>query len=202
MSTEANAAPSLFQLLRGLRNRRATGTLELDVSGQKRRLHLRDGELFLPGAHPLARSLAERIEAVARRRGGATSGDATLLELVERIANLLADWSAVESRFFEGVATLPPDLVGPLPTARLLLVSATINADEAEIERRVVEFGPRFVASTRAHALADGLGYLPEEQLLLERLRHSMDLPALLEQCPIPRSAVARHLVQLVALGP
>ena len=201
MSPEATGAPDFLQDLRELRLRRATGVLEVQAAGQKRRLFLRDGEIHLPGAHPLAQRLAERLEALraaGRRPAGAAE---PLLEIVERIAEVFADWRGGGTRFREGLGTLPPDLTGPLPTARLIMLAATSGLDDAAVERRATELGPRFSASAAAPSFTDALGYQPEEDFLLERLRHPMGVPELLEGCPIPKPVAMRRLLQLVALG-
>lgn len=201
MSREVDPAPDFLDTLRGLRVRRATGVLEIQVAGQKRRLFLRAGDVHLPGAHPLAQLLAERLERIRGGAGTTAANTGPLLEIVERIAEVVADWRTADSEFREGLGVLPPDLTGPLPSARLLMLAATAGLDDAAVERRAAELGPRYSASPVAPSLADQLGYQPEEDFLLERLRHPMALPELFENCPIPRPVALRRLLQLVALG-
>jgi curved DNA-binding protein CbpA len=201
LSREVVPAPDFLETLRGLRIRRATGVLEIQVAGQKRRLFLREGEVHLPGAHPLAQLLAERLERLGGTGPPTPAAAGPLLEIVERIAEVVADWRASESEFREGLGVLPPDLTGPLPSARLLMLAATAGQDDAAVEKRAAELGPRYASSPAASSLADRLGFQPEEDFLLERLRHPMALPELLANCPIPRAVAVRRLVQLVALG-
>jgi tetratricopeptide (TPR) repeat protein len=193
---------SLFDVLRELRDRRATGVLELDAAGQKRRLYLREGSVHLPGAHPLARRLGERLEALrGSKPGPGSEPDRELYQLVERIAEVLAEWSPDEWHLREGLEALSSELVGPLPTARLLMLGATTGLDDAEIERRVQGSGARYVSARGSSTPPDALGLLPEEVFLIERLRLPMSWQEVLEGSPVPRPELARRLYQLLAVG-
>ena len=55
-----------------------------------------DGELHLPGAHPLAQRLAERLEALRAGDARKAGPGEPLLEIVERIAEVFADWRGGE----------------------------------------------------------------------------------------------------------
>jgi tetratricopeptide (TPR) repeat protein len=193
---------SLFDVLRDLRERRATGVLEIDALGQKRRLYLRDGNVHLPGAHPLARRLGERLEALRSNKSapGAVP-DRELYELVERIAEVLSDWAPDQWRLKEGLSELSSELVGPLPTARLLMLGATVGLDDAEVERRVAGSGARYISARGSSTPPDALGLLPEEVFLIERLRLPMTWGEVAEGSPVPKAELARRLCQLLAVG-
>jgi curved DNA-binding protein CbpA len=190
---------SVFELLAALRRRRASGLLELVAGEQPRRLHLREGDLWLPGGHPLGRQLAQSLDSL--ERSPSQSVRDALLELVSRIAGHLFGWDAGASRLVEGLAALPADLVGPLPTARLLMVGSVIGVEPADLERRLEGLGTRIRGVERPAAFIDALGFHPEEQYLLERLRRPMPIGDLLDGNPFPREAAVRHLAQLQWLG-
>jgi curved DNA-binding protein CbpA len=191
---------SLLSILLDLRARRATGVLEIETAAQKRRLFLVEGELHLPGAHPLARRIAERLVEFAQRRGATPAPGDPLLELLDRIGEVFSEWKPERSEFRVGLVALPPDLIGPLPTGRVLGILALAGLDDAEIERRLAEPALRLVAvATKPEP--SGVGPPPEEALLLERLRLPMTVAEVLDGSPVPRPVLARHLVRLLALG-
>jgi curved DNA-binding protein CbpA len=192
---------TLFEWLSQLRVRRATGTLELEEGVTSRRIHLRDGEVWIPGGHPLARRLAERLEAARQRRGAPMPADEPLLEILEKIAAVMVTWKADRCRFRDGVAGFPGDLVGPLPGARLLMVAATLGLDEEEIERRLALLGGRLRAAPGGLRGGDLLGFLPEEHFLVEHLALPSPAAEILDASPFPRSAAARRLLELAAIG-
>lgn len=193
----------VLEVLRALHERGASGVLEIDPAGHRRRLFFREGELHLPGGHPLARLLAGQLAELRREASGAREATRRqLFDLVERIVTVLLDWRRGEFRFFEGQGALPADLVGPLPTRRLIMIAATHGSDEAELARRLGGDSARLVAvAPAAAARRDPLGFAPEELFLLERLRVPMTVADLLRESPVPRPETTRRLAQLVATG-
>lgn len=190
---------SVFELLAALRRRRASGVLELAAGEHPRRLHLRDGDLWLPGGHPLGRQLAECLAALRERPS--ESVREALGQMVGRIAGHLAEWDTAASRFLEGLAALPGDLVGPLPTARLLMAGSVIGVGPDELERRLEASASRVRCVERPSLLLDELGLAPEEQYLVERLRRPMSIGELLDGNPFSREVAMRHLAQLQWIG-
>lgn len=193
----------VLEVLRALHERGASGVLEIDPAGHRRRLFFREGELHLPGGHPLARRLTGQL---AELGGGASGVRETtrrqLFDLVERIVTVLLDWRRGEFRFFEGQGALPADLVGPLPTRRLIMIGSTHGADDAELARRLGGDSARLVAAASEEASRrDRLGFAPEELFLLERLRVPMTVADLLRESPVPRAETTRRLAQLLAAG-
>ncbi|KAB2965963.1 MAG: tetratricopeptide repeat protein [Thermoanaerobaculia bacterium] len=194
------APASLLRILLGLRARRATGVLEIQAGGSSRRLFLVEGELHLPGGHPLAQRVAERLAALRAQRGRPLDPEDPLHELVQRIGEVFSEWRPERWTFRAGLGALPTDLVGPLPTWRVLGVMAGAGLDDAEVERRLGDPEQRLVAVPVAPD-PTGLGPTPEEALLLERLRLPMNVAEVLAGSPVPRPELARHLARLLALG-
>src|SRR3990167_7303812 len=163
----------LEEVLRGLYLRRASGILEIDQSGQKRRLYLRHGQLHLSGSHPLAKRLADHLARIrvasahqAAAGGGSAAGVTTpellsawreLRTLVARIADVFAEWRDGGFRFDSNGSLLPEDLVGPLPTGYLVMVEASRGSSEAEQLAKIG--GERAVLVTRDDPTV--LGELP-----------------------------------------
>lgn len=199
----------VLEVLRVLHARSASGVLEIDPAGHRRRLYVRDGELQLPGSHPLARGLADQVAAVRAAQAASGRGLAEadpdrqrLLDLIERIVAVVLEWRRGGYRFLEGTGTLPADLVGPLPTRRFLMIGSSLGADEAELLRRLGGEATRLVASVREESDSrDLLGLSPEEAFLLERLRQPLTVGELGRESPVGRGDLLRRLVQLAAIG-
>lgn len=195
---------SILEVLQELHFRRATGVLEVDGGEHKRRLFLRDGSLYLAGSHPLARRLGDLVKALGERSNaaGAAESRARGLALVQRMAQVISEWHQGTFRFLEDPSALAPDLVGPLPTRRLLMLGATIGATPEDLASRLGGAQVHLVAvaaKEEAEDPADLLGLGPEEQFLLERLRQPMTLEKVAFASPLDREATLRRLAQLLA---
>lgn len=197
---------SALDVVQNLHAWRATGVLEIDSGGQRRRLHFVDGELHLPGAHPLARRLAQEVDAL--RSGLASNGETAieegrrrLLQLVERMARVIADWRAGEFRFDELPAPAEGGLVGPLPTRRLVMLGAAFDLEEEALLARLGGPGARLVAGLDSAGDSDLLGLSPEERFLLERLSGPLTVDEVLASARGERGEILRRLVELAAVS-
>ncbi len=198
------AERSILEVLQELHFRRATGILEVDGGEHKRRLILRDGSLYLVGSHPLARRLGDLVRALGERsnQAGAAEARARGLDLVQRMAQVISEWRQGKFRFLEDPSALAADLVGPLPTRRLLMLGATVGATAEDLAAQLG--GPQahlvaVAAKDEAADPADLLGLGPEEQFLLERLRQPMTVENVSSESPLDRDATLRRLAQLLA---
>lgn len=196
---------SILTVLQDLHFRRSTGVLEVDGGEHKRRLFLRAGSLYLAGTHPLARRLEELVRALSDRStsAAATEARARCLDLVARMARVIGDWRTGRFRFVEDPTALTADLVGPLPTRRLLMVGATVGATPAELSARLGGDRVHFVAVSEGEHQddpSDLLGFGPEEHFLLERLRQPMTLGEVSAESPLDREATKQRLAQLLAV--
>lgn len=194
----------ILEVLQELHWRRASGVLEIDGGEHKRRLFLRHGSLYLAGTHPLARRLGELVRALSDRTNSAAASEARqrCLDLVERMAKVIGEWRTGLFRFVSDPAALGSDLVGPLPTRRLLMLGLTAGATPAELANRLGGDRVHLVAvpeSEHEGEPADLLGFGPEEQFLLERLRQPMTLGEIVAESPIDREMTQQRLAQLLA---
>lgn len=195
---------SILDVLQELHFRRATGALEVDGGEHKRRLFLRDGSLYLAGSHPLARRLGDLVKALGERSNaaGAAASRTRGLDLVQRMAQVISEWRQGKFRFIEDPSALAADLVGPLPTRRLLMLGATIGATPGDLASRLGGALVHLVAVAAKEVPedpADLLGLGPEEQFLLERLRQPMTLEKVALASPLDGEATLRRLAQLLA---
>ena len=195
---------SIFDLLQELHFDRATGVLEVAGEEHKRRLFLRGGSLYLAGTHPLARRLGELVRALSdpSQSADATAARKRCIELVERMARVIGEWKTGHYRFLDDPAARAVDLVGPLPTRRLLMVGATVGGKPADLAARLGGEKAQLVAVPEGDAPEDAndlLGLGPEEHFLLERLRQPMTLSAIVAESPFDRETTVQRLVQLLA---
>lgn len=116
---------SLRELLRSLFLERASGVLEVSVDGSKRRLFFRRGELHLPPTNPLAAQLVQRLQ-----KGGQSP---EVKEVMGRMAGVMAGWRDGVFTFEPRAETIPEDAVGPLPTAELVMATATLGRSDSQL---------------------------------------------------------------------
>jgi curved DNA-binding protein CbpA len=182
----------------------SSGVLEIDPTGHRRRLFFRDGELFLPGGHPLARRLAADLADLASTSLNAAARALRrqrLLELVARIAAVLVEWREGTYTFSSAPGVLPADLVGPVPTRRLLMTAAGAGLDARAAFERLGGEGARLVALEGPVSDADPLGFSAEERDLLQRLRLPMTVGELVHAGEGAEAETLRRLVELSAVG-
>ncbi len=176
-NSEHPIARKLLESARGLHLSRATAGLEVTFPGGIEHLFFRGGELFVPPEGSVA----------AQFNGG---GLAKVLET-------MASWSPAAVRPLD----MPPQdrrLVGPLPTARLLMEGFIRGRSEDDLieilggERAHLVAPP--VRSTGAPALD------PEDAFLLSRLEHPAALGDILYQGTMDRRTILQRLGRLRAV--
>ncbi len=182
---------SLLEHFRRLHLRRATGLLSVTSHGRARELHLLEGELHFPAAHPLARRLADlRAPADDKARRKAW------LELFDLFLPSLEGIRVAAVDFRAGRGALPGDLVGPVPTSALLRRAWGRGLDGAE---PLPVSGPRVLRSGGGPP-ADLFGWTPEELWLFERLRQPRTVAELERESPMPAAALHAALRGLEAV--
>ncbi|MGE0639089.1 MAG: DUF4388 domain-containing protein [Thermoanaerobaculia bacterium] len=201
------AETPILDVVRSIHVAGGSGTLEIDAAGQKRRLFFRSGQLFLAASHPLARKLGNLVERLRVQEDGKanvvptveqTEARKQVLEIVQRMAQVVADWREGSYSFDGSESALPAELVGPLPTSRLVMEGATIGLTESALVDRLGGPAARLV-SVRPREGTDALGWTPEELFLAERLSQPMTVEAILSESPVSRLETLVRLVQLKA---
>ncbi|MCZ7650787.1 MAG: DnaJ domain-containing protein [Thermoanaerobaculia bacterium] len=187
------AERSLPELVRELHESRASGTLELTVRGQRRRLHFVGGDIHLPATNPLARRLAA-LQAAEAGREGAPGRELTAL--VQRMVEVTADWRLGSFAFRPAAEGELDALVGPLPTLEFARLGAAALARAADPLHRLGGERARWVSVERR-----GGPLSPTEQWIVEQLRHPSELRALLDRSPVPRADLLRAAADLAAGG-
>lgn len=145
-SVTAEEAPrSVVAAVRWVYLGRRTGVLEVQQEEGLRRLFFRNGELYLPSAHPLGVLIRPRLERARQSPGGA-GRDEDLVRLVERIAETVATWEGGETSFQPGPGSLPQGLLGPIPSSLMVMTQAVTGLATDELMDRLGGQGARFKA--------------------------------------------------------
>ena len=197
LSGELSEKP-IYEIVRAIHAGAGTGTLEVSIGDQKRKLYFVDGELYLASSHPLAKHLGELVGQL--RDPAAAEARSRCIELVQRIAGLVADWQRGSYRFSLDPQSVPADRVGPLPTERLIMMVASHGVDEDEIVRRMGGEGAQIVVRA-SPPKPDALGLLPEEVFLLERLAQPMTVGKILAESPMQRIDALHAMLHLKTTG-
>ncbi|MEM7052112.1 MAG: tetratricopeptide repeat protein [Acidobacteriota bacterium] len=169
-----------------------------DQNLPKRRLFFVDGELHLPSLNALARKLAPHLPLVDGAEAEAARSEVT--SVMERVAKLLASWEGSDYSFFEGNHLLPPDLVGPFPTAFLLMEWSVLGKEFGELVSELGGGSARLKTSEKE--IPPGLSPIldPVDRALIERLVNPMELNELVADAE-DRSHAVRRLAGLRAIG-
>jgi len=184
---------------------RKSGMIEVagDEDGATKRLFFARGELHLPQANPIARKLRSHLPqgAAAATPGWPAGAGHEVKELMGRIARLVHGWRDSPFTFFEGQQVLPADLVGPLPTAFLLMEWAVLDRGEAELMEELGGSAARLVGVGGGVPPAIGALLDPQETVLLSRLGEPVTLSDLVRQAGDDGAAALRRLARLRAVG-
>jgi tetratricopeptide (TPR) repeat protein len=210
------APPPLTEAVRALYLERRSGVLEVaadssepaESEASKRRFFFVDGELHLAPVHEVARKLAPHLPLWPDRPSRSpvpsawmTGAKVEVKELMVRIARLIRAWSGSTYTFFEGRQTLPPDLVGPLPTAFLLMEWAVVGRTDVELLADLG--GPRVQLVAAGGGIPPSVAAVlePQESLLVSRLAEQVPVGELLRQAGGDGPAVLHRLARLRSVG-
>lgn len=172
-----------------------TGLLEVDLGTEQRHLCFRDGDLYLPAEHALARQAQERLDEAS------PVAEVELLSFLTRIAHTVDSWKSGADRFLRGPQHLPEPLVGPLPTFHLVMELAVVGRNGSELLAELGGEGARYQASRVDPRLARKPLLDREELALLERLREPFSVGELLEEVGPHRYPLLCRLGRFRALG-
>jgi tetratricopeptide (TPR) repeat protein len=184
---ETRAGRELLTRLLRTHQERGTGTLEVELGGRVRRIHLAAGEIWLSGESPFAGAVREL---------GSSADAARWLPLLDRLVEAYLSAVAAPGLAWREGESPPAEAAGPLPTEALLRRAFAAAASGAEPPGQLV---------VGSESDRDGAGaptcWSPEERWVLERLRRPMRVDALRAECPFPEARLRAALAGLVAVG-
>jgi curved DNA-binding protein CbpA len=197
-ATGSDTPRTVVELVRWIYLGGRTGLLEVAQEEGRRRLYFRRGELYLPGAHPLAVLLKPRLRAKEDR--SSFGEDSELVSLLGRIARTVATWNGTEVLFHEGEEHLPRGLLGPFPTSLVVMEQAVADVSEDELRQRLGG-NPVRLRAVRTDPGLLGVAALTREELeLLQRLGDApVPLGRLLKESE--DDAILLRLARLDAVG-
>jgi DnaJ domain/Domain of unknown function (DUF4388) len=184
---------SIRELIRALFLERADGVLEVVVARSKRRLFFLGGELHLPPSNSLARQVAARLR--DGRRG------AEVTELMGRIGTFIGAWREGSFTFDPGRAGVPPNAVGPLPTAELVMFAATAGRSESELLEQLQGSKARLHSSPMDEGLLRSVRLDASEVQLLDHLGDSQTVEQVMNGSSLGRRETLEKLCRLEAVG-
>lgn len=195
---------SVFEAIRRVYKERGSGVLEIDHDETKRKFFFVAGELHLPGGHALAQRVAElTADAGGEDEAPKKLSPETLDQLraiVARIVSVMSDWTDGAYEFHQDLKLLPSDLVGPLPTAHLVMEGAVLGLDENAMLLRLGGEESLLVADGGSVLLERLNDFDPGEMFLLSRAETPIALSELLRQVPGERADTLRMLCRLQSL--
>lgn len=196
----SEAPRSVVELVRWIYLGGRTGLLEVEQDGGKRRLYFRRGELYLPGAHPLAVLLKPRLQAEENR--GGFGGDSELVGLLGRIARTVATWDGPQIDFHPGEQLLPRGLLGPFPTSLVVMEQAVADFSDEDLRRRLGGDSVRLRAVRSDPEILRAAALAPEELELLQRLTSPRTLREVVQgSSELSEDATVVRLARLDAVG-
>ncbi|HVS65773.1 MAG TPA: tetratricopeptide repeat protein [Thermoanaerobaculia bacterium] len=200
MPPQAQTGAAVVAAIRSIWLERRDAELVLQRPKGSARLTFRKGELYLPSNHAAAPRLKALLEHVNRSSSEhARRVDDALGTLVDRLVEAVMATDLVDWRI-EAAMNREIELVGPLPTAALVMRGTVRNLDEKQLLERL-----RGEASlVEAHGDASLLARLPgldkSDAFLHSRAEKPVTVEALLKQAPAPRLNALRALGRLEAI--
>ena len=183
----------LDDIVRSIYLERGSGVLEVAESEGKKRFHFLDGELHLPPGNPLSARIARLLD----DRGGTEA----LEEVLRRIATLFRSLSNGSFRFEPDESDVSEDLVGPLPTAELLMLAATHDQDENALYNRLGGARGKIVGRYDPDVLERTASISNDDLHLLTRLDSARSVDSVLAEVEESREETLLKLCRLAAVG-
>lgn len=201
-----------------------TGRLGLDSADIRGQLFFVGGDLYISPEHPFetaANDWSSSLRAIQRRadekseseQGAAeahepgptsqASAEARLAtkRLITELTDLLYPCARESCHFVDGAGQIRLDLIGPLPTARLIMEAAVHGEDESGLLRQLGGGAATLVAVSEAEAGPRGFELDPQEAFLLSRLEKPLSVVDLVQQLNVGRLESLQSLSRLLAVG-
>ncbi len=188
----------LLALVRSIHLQRKTGLVELETEGSEKHLYFVAGDLFLLASGRSARTIARLLRSQV---WGDAGSEQTLTRLYAKIAERFARWHTRSFSFTEGIRVDSQGLVGPLPTARILMAAACEEQALERLRQRLGAPGAKIVAEKRPTGQTGVSAVGADEIALLSLVRRPLALDELLAQIGDSRPRPFMEIARLWAVG-
>ncbi|MGB5176549.1 MAG: J domain-containing protein [Thermoanaerobaculia bacterium] len=201
-----------------------TGRLGLNSADLRGQLFFVGGDLYVSPEHPFeasATAWANTIRALRRQSESKTEveqGSAETSEsvpasqdevearlatkrLTTELTDLLEPCAREACHFVDGAGQIRLDLIGPLPTGRLVMETSVRGEDEGGLLRQLGGAESTLVLSSADDRGPSGLELNPQEAFLLSRLEEPLSVGDLVQQMNVERLESLQALCQLLAVG-
>jgi len=226
MSTESQEPQEIrfFDAIRMAYQEGWTGRLGLDSADLRGQLFFVGGDLYISPEHPFeasATTWANSLRSLQRQaadpregeegsaetaESGSVSQEAVearlaTMRLISELTDLLEPCAREACHFVDGAGQIRLDLIGPLPTARLIMETSVRGEDEASLLRQLGGEESSLVAASVDEGGATGLELDPQEAFLLSRLEKPLSVSDLVQQLNVERLESLQTLCRLLAVG-
>jgi len=210
--TMENEKASLFELVQEAYKNRRTGLVRRAHRGvESERYFIVKGELYLPRDHPLSLSIERQLLGKTAKASASGAYEtqpvdtgnvprAVLESGLRILVEILADERSIGFEYERGAAEIPMNVVGPLPTAELLMEASVRGLDEFDLLRRLGGEDGTWTAR-RDELLESGPDIDPQQAFFLSRAVNPISVRELLRQAEIERPLGLAKLVRLAAVG-
>ena len=196
---------TLPEALQDIFVRQRTGVMFVRTEQRAERLVMLSGQLYLSGSNPGR----ERLERVLAGPEGAENdirfdpASYLVRELgafVKELVETMAEWRTTDLRFSSELGEVATDIVGPVPTAGLVMGICSRGLSVEELLRRLGGAGARYRAVEDRRFRRRVPELEPVELALLRRLERATSVETLISEFP-EASRVVYRLVRLTSVG-
>lgn len=196
---------TLSEALQDIFIRQRTGVLTVTAKNRRERFFLFAGQLYLSGTNP-CRDRVERLFAGPPEGKEYARFDPRvylsigLRRVVETLGETLASWTTGDLRFSEELGDVPEDIVGPVPTASLVMDLYTRGWTFQDLLQRLGGAGARYRAIADDRSRRRVVELDAAEFALLERLETAASVNTLMKEAEDATNVLSR-LMRLTAVG-
>ena len=201
-----------------------TGRLGLNSADIRGQLFFVAGDLYLSPDHPFEaaasvwasslRATQRQVSGQGEEEGGVSQGSESATRnqdsaesrlatrrLISELTDLLDPCARESCHFVDGAGQIRLDLIGPLPTGRLIMETSIRGVDEGGLLRQLGGETAILVAASAEEVRPVGFELDPQEAFLLSRLEDPLSVADLLQQLNVEKLESLQHLCRLLAVG-
>ncbi len=196
-NNDTKTSGPLASVVRSVYLGRRSGLVEVELDDEQVGLFFRHGEIYLDRDDPTALKISPLL---ARAGSDRPAADPELGNAMEALARELGPRPDVEAKF-NGDKAIVVELIGPLPTVRLVQELAIHGCDESQLLERLGGESEQLRTSAATPALDQLPGLEPDMAKVMVTLARPASVTSLLRGAGADRLAVLRALTRLWSVG-